>query len=99
VSPACRYFRLAWLDLFPWLAYSSVKEGAFCVKCVLFAKETAGKGGHQRLQTFVRTPLYKYKKAIELLRAHQSENGFHNKQVSTEYKTLTSFCKNLPSEI
>ena len=34
-----RRFRFAWLSRFPWLAYSAVANGGFCVTCVLFGRK------------------------------------------------------------
>ena len=36
---AKRYFCYYWLDLYPWLTYSPVRDGAFCLFCVLFCNK------------------------------------------------------------
>lgn len=50
VFPECvegkqkRRFLYKYLKLFPWLAYSRCKEGAFCKYCVVFAFAGGGVG-------------------------------------------------------
>ena len=34
-----RHFCYNWLDLYPWLAYSPVCDGAYCLFCVLFCNK------------------------------------------------------------
>jgi hypothetical protein len=47
-----RRFRFAWLSRFPWLVYSAVANGGFCVTCVLFGSESTHNARKlQRLMT------------------------------------------------
>jgi hypothetical protein len=39
-----RTFRRVWLDEYPWMVYSEVVDGAFCIACVPFCKSRKGKG-------------------------------------------------------
>ena len=48
-----RRFRYQWFDLFPWLAYSEVFEGAICIYCVLFGSECS----QASLTNLFKTPL------------------------------------------
>lgn len=68
-----RKFKLEWLDRFPWLVYSSAKEGAFCKYCVLFANRLPSCG---TVGAFVVTPLKKFKRAIEYMESHENAS-FH----------------------
>jgi len=64
-----RTFQLKWLNTFNWLAYSKLKEGAFCMYCVLFLHQTnVGKGSHVELGKLVTKPLIKLKDALESLK-------------------------------
>ncbi|KAF0702443.1 52 kDa repressor of the inhibitor of the protein kinase-like, partial [Aphis craccivora] len=72
-----RTFQLKWLNTFNWLAYSKLKEGAFCMYCVLFLHQTnVGKGSHVELGKLVTKPLIKLKDALESLKNHVNLN-FH----------------------
>jgi len=39
-----RKFKYNYLELYPWLAYSEIKNGAFCKWCILFAFSGGGIG-------------------------------------------------------
>ena len=52
-----RRFRFAWLSRFPWLAYSVVANGGFCVTCVIFGGESTHNASKlQRLMTSALPP-------------------------------------------
>ena len=52
-----RRFRFAWLSPFPWLAYSAVANGGFCVTCVIFGGESTHNASKlQRLMTSTLPP-------------------------------------------
>ena len=38
-----RAFNYEWLQKYPWLSYSALMDGAYCLPCVLFTKEKNGK--------------------------------------------------------
>ena len=40
-----RGFRYEWLELYPWLYYSPLKDGGYCLSCVLFCDRFLGKAG------------------------------------------------------
>ena len=52
-----RRFQFAWLKRFPWLAYSAVANGGFCVNCLLFGSESTHNASKlQRLMTSALPP-------------------------------------------
>lgn len=53
-----RRFNHSWLQKFPWLSYSHIKQGAFCICCVLFATREQR---NQELGVLVTKLLIKYK--------------------------------------
>lgn len=70
-------FQSQWLQKFPWLVYSKKNDGALCKYCVLFAKDTAGKGGHQKLRLLVKEPYRNWKDALECFKNHQGKCVYH----------------------
>jgi len=68
-----RKFNRSWLAQFTWLAYSDVKMGAFCKHCVFFANRHPPCG---TVGALVITPLQRFKKALETMRAHEL-TSFH----------------------
>jgi len=46
-------FQIQWIDLFPWILYSKIKNGINCKYCLIFAKDISGKGNNQTLGNFV----------------------------------------------
>ncbi|KAI1710371.1 hypothetical protein DdX_10729 [Ditylenchus destructor] len=53
------------------LAFSHVQHGFYCVPCVVFAKAVGGKGGHQFLGKFVKSPFRSFKDFSECWSIHQ----------------------------
>ena len=47
-----RPFQHSWLEIFPWLCYSLIEDGAYCMHCVLFNGGSPGR----KIQ-LVHTPL------------------------------------------
>ena len=72
-----RSFQQSWLSTYSWLRYSHSKKGGFCVTCVFFPPECVGLGRYQNLEILVKTPMTKYKKAIEILKNHDTLD-YHN---------------------
>lgn len=75
-----RFLRENHFKSYPWLAYSTSKEGLFCKICVLF-KESKQGGKHktENLKTLVTTPLKKFSKLLGkdgFLEVHQN-NLYH----------------------
>lgn len=71
-----RKFQRSWLQQFPWLAYSSINEGAFCKPCMLFGRTKVSEYGDVPLSGLVKTPFTKYKNAMEKFRSHE-KNQYH----------------------
>ncbi len=68
-----RKFQHKWLHQFqPWLVYSEVAKGGFCLPCALFA--TANQG--IEIGTLVSRPLINLSKALEILGKHK-EKKYH----------------------
>lgn len=59
-----RSFRFDWFDKHPWLVYSSVHDGGYCLPCILFAK-MEGKGA------LVKTPFNRWVKKTEVIDKHE----------------------------
>lgn len=68
-------FQRQWLSRFKWLVYTNM-DGALCKYCVLFSKDTGGKGGHQKLKTLVKEPYKNWKDALEVFKIHEN-HAYH----------------------
>ena len=69
-----RRFSHAWLrDHSPWLVYSKVLDGGFCLPCVLFARPQA----NVDVGVLVTKPLTTFNKATEICRKHSSQLKYH----------------------
>lgn len=71
---------MSWLQSFSWLSYSASEDGAYCLFCIAFGCSTTGKGNHQILNTFVKSPFRLWKKAIEKFKEHQDKE-YHKTSV------------------
>ena len=60
-------FQHRWLELFPWLVYSKLENGSYCLPCVLLAS-TGYHGSNPGV--LVSCSLTTFNKALELLRKH-----------------------------
>ena len=70
-----RLFLHRWFKLFPWLCYSLVEDGAYCLPCLLFAgkKNTAAK-------SFIFKPFKHWPDGMGAFKRHiDPEHGVHNK--------------------
>ena len=80
-----RRFQFKWLqDYKPWLAYSKVEDGGFCLACVLFAKPQ----GNVDTGALVTKPLCIFNKANELLRKHSTQTKYHTDAMSNMYSII-----------
>ena len=50
-----RTFKYEWLDLFPWVCYLALEDGAYCLSCVLFGHRVPGKSS--RITKLVSSPV------------------------------------------
>lgn len=76
-------FKLSWLDHFPWLVYSKVKNGGYCLPCVLFATKPGGRGCE--FGVLIQKPFTDFRKALGkkdgILPNHET-NTFHKLAVA-----------------
>lgn len=63
-----RRFNSSWLQDFPWLVYSRYLDGAFCLPCVLFARQCGRNSA--KLDKFVKSPLTFWTTAFNRLSNH-----------------------------
>ena len=92
------WFQLHWLRCWNWLAYSKIKDGAFCKYCVLFSSLSGGVG-HQPLGKLVANSFNIWKNAIEEFNRH-ANNGYHKMYVLQANNLLSVANKKLdPVEI
>ena len=59
-----RSFRSSWFLKYPWLTYSRTEIGGYCAYCFVFAFDNSSLG------VLVRSPMVKFKKALETLQLH-----------------------------
>ena len=74
-KPDLRKFCLNWLCRWPWLRYSKLYDGAFCLCCVLFGKETGHNG--TKLSNLFKEPLTNWKSAARRLEDHEKNSVVH----------------------
>lgn len=86
-----RHFQHKWLNDYPWLAYSDIHKGLFCKTCVLFLTNLeTGKGSHQQVNQFVRSPFTNWKKATESFANHAKLN-YHKDACTSAENFLSVF--------
>ena len=68
-------FQRSWLRKYPWMVYSTVVDGVFCISCALFCRNRATKG------QFVNTPFRHWQKKSEKCADHQNSK-FHQESLS-----------------
>ena len=78
-------FNPAWFDLYQWLAYSPAEDGAFCVPCVVFGRES-------KLSHLVKTPLTFWTTASERLKDHSTKSAI-NRDTTLKAENLLSVMK------
>lgn len=70
-------FQITWTYEFPWLRYSKLHDGAYCLTCVLFPpSDGIGKGTHQLTGKLVVEKFDNWKKAKYSFKDHQN-NHYH----------------------
>ena len=105
-----RRFNSSWLQDFPWLVYSRYLDGAFCLPCVLFARQCGRNSA--KLDKLVKSPLTFWTTAFNRLSNHANGKcSTHNlsviamnnfvrvmKQEETNmpFVTFTPYCNCLP---
>ncbi|KAL4126532.1 hypothetical protein QTP88_010753 [Uroleucon formosanum] len=84
-----RKFQYKYLTTFSWLAYSHLKEGAYCKLCILFAFSGGGIE-NQRLGKLVTEPMVKFKDAINEFKNHEKKE-YHLMSVQRANDFLINF--------
>ena len=80
-----RPFQHSWLELFQWLCYSLIGNGAYCMYCVLF-----NGGSYGRKIQLVHTPFKTLSDAQHCFRRHsESKTGIHSKSMNNHKEFLT----------
>ncbi|XP_057299572.1 uncharacterized protein LOC130630190 [Hydractinia symbiolongicarpus] len=69
-----RKFKYAWFESFPWLVYSDLLKGAFCIHCVLFSKNAMKIGKMTQLCT---QPFQDWRNATKVFKIHGEKSPFH----------------------
>ena len=59
-----RSFQSSWFLKYPWLTYSRMENGGYCAYCFVFAFDNSSLG------VLVRSPMVRFKKALETLQLH-----------------------------
>ena len=72
-----RKFQSTWFSKYSWLTYSRSENGGYCACCVAFA--TGGSLG-----VLVRTPLVKFRKALEILASHEKTDYHKQARIAHE---------------
>ena len=74
-----RSFKYEWLQIYPWLSYSAVMDGAFCLPCVLFA--SAVKKGGLKLDRLLYNPICTWTSATRKFKEHECNSEVHKASV------------------
>ena len=87
-----RRFNSSWLQDFPWLVYSRYLDGAFCLPCVLFARQCGRNSA--KLDKLVKSPLTFWTTAFNRLSNHANGKcSTHNLSVIA-LKYLKTYLRN-----
>ena len=70
-----RSFRHEWLRIYPWLRYSRMYDGAFCLPCILFGNNS------EKLDKLFKSPLILWTSAVSKFAAHQTHSRMHKHSV------------------
>ena len=91
-----RSFRYSWLNSFPWLCYSAVLDGAFCLPCVLFGDKLPNKVS--KIRKLFSEPFNHWSDACAAFKRHENvvNSGIHNQSMAI-YSSILS--KSLPVDV
>ena len=73
-----RQFQFKWFDLYPWIVYSTVVEGIFCIFCALFCVNRDG------MASLVNKPFCSWNKFHEKCKNHGSSKIHHQSMLAAE---------------
>eukprot|EP00112_Aurelia_sp_Birch-Aquarium-sp1_P017236 Seg3978.1 transcript_id=Seg3978.1/GoldUCD/mRNA.D3Y31 product="52 kDa repressor of the inhibitor of the protein kinase" protein_id=Seg3978.1/GoldUCD/D3Y31 len=85
-NKTARRFQYQWLERFPWLVYSEVLDGAFCIHCLLFGGESTHNAS--KLQKLFKSPLVAWSSALQKFSDHAVNSQVHRTAtiLSSEFK-------------
>ena len=86
-SVTVRHFKYDWLEQYPWLCYSPIKDDAYCLYCVLFPSKCPS-----RNVQLVHTPYCKWPDAQGCFKRHSKTNGIHKKSMENHESFLRELC-------
>ncbi|XP_065064865.1 52 kDa repressor of the inhibitor of the protein kinase-like [Rhopilema esculentum] len=75
VNSLGRRFQHSWLQRYPWLAYSYMLDGAFCINCVMFGGEYTHNAS--KLRHLFKEPFKSWSKALKKLNDHVEKSSIH----------------------
>ena len=73
-----RQFQFKWFDIYPWIVYSTVVEGIFCIFCALFCVNRDG------MASLVNKPFCSWNKFHEKCKNHGSSKIHHQSMLAAE---------------
>ena len=82
-----RKFNSAWLQKFPWLTYSGILDGAFCLPCILFGRRIGSNS--TRLNKLMISPFNDWSTAMRKFNDHDIKSVVHKTSVLTMQTFLT----------
>ena len=86
-----RHFCCNWLGLYPWLAYSPVRDGALCLFCVLFCNKVV-----TRKKKLVHLPYSDWSDAqAQFKRDVNAVSGIHSESI----KNYSRFLNEMASKV
>ncbi|XP_057317074.1 zinc finger MYM-type protein 1-like [Hydractinia symbiolongicarpus] len=87
-----RRFIHSWLTSYPWLCYSKIHDGAFCINCVMFHNNSQNVG---KMEKLCKEPLRDWKNAKALLEKHHHKSPHHKNFKATMASTDTRIDRQL----
>ena len=83
-----RRFQHQWSMKFPWLIYSEILDGAFCINCLLFGGESTHNAS--KLKKLYKAPLTTWSTALQNFREHVEKSPIHHTAtiLASQFKLL-----------
>ena len=75
ISSSGRRFQIRWMEEFPWLCYSAILDGAFCITCVFFGGDSSHNAS--KLNYLFKEPFKCWPTAIKRFRDHGTKSPIH----------------------
>lgn len=80
-------FQYSWLENLNWLAYSKIKDGAYCKYCVLLSQSKGG-NGKQPLGQLCTEAFKKWKQTVEKFTNHK--NNIYHKNSVVDFQSISA---------